>query len=30
MNETIKDNTIGFVKNLLDDELNKLENQINN
>ena len=28
MNETIKDNTVGYVKNLLDDELNKLENQI--
>jgi hypothetical protein len=28
MNETIKDNTIGFVKNLLDEELNKLEKQI--
>jgi hypothetical protein len=30
INETIKDNTVGYVKNLLDDELNKLENQINN
>jgi len=29
INETIKDNTVGYVKNLLDDELNKLENQIN-
>jgi len=28
MNETIKDNTIGYVKNLLDEELNKLEKQI--
>lgn len=28
MNETIKDNTVGYVRNLLDDELNKLENQI--
>lgn len=28
INETIKDNTVGYVKNLLDDELNKLENQI--
>ena len=30
INETIKDNTVGYVKNLLDDGLNKLENQINN
>jgi hypothetical protein len=30
INETIKDNTVGYVKNLLDDELNKLEKQINN
>jgi hypothetical protein len=29
MNETIKDNTIGFAKNLIDDELSRLENQIN-
>ena len=29
MNETIKDNTVGYVKNLLDDELNKLENNLN-
>jgi hypothetical protein len=28
MNETIKDNTVGFVKNLIDDELNKLDNLI--
>jgi|LakMenE18May11ns_1017448.scaffolds.fasta_scaffold8544065_2 hypothetical protein len=28
MNETIKDNTVGYVKNLLDEELNKLEKQI--
>lgn len=28
MNETIKDNTIGFVKNILDDEINKLDNII--
>ncbi len=28
MKETIKDNTVGYVKNLIDDELNKLENQI--
>lgn len=28
INETIKDNTVGYVKNLLDEELNKLENQI--
>lgn len=28
MNETIKDNTIGFVKNILDDEINKLDNLI--
>ena len=30
MNETIKDNTVGYVKNLLDNELNKLENNLNN
>ena len=30
INETIKDNTVGYVKNLLDDELNKLENNLNN
>ena len=29
MNETIKDNTVGYVKNLLDDELNKLEKGLN-
>jgi len=29
INETIKDNTVGYVKNLLDDELNKLENNLN-
>jgi hypothetical protein len=28
INETIKDNTVGYVKNLLDEELNKLEKQI--
>jgi hypothetical protein len=28
MNETIKDNTVGYVKNLLDDELNRLDKQI--
>ena len=28
MNETIKDNTVGFVKNLIDNELNKLDNLI--
>lgn len=28
MNETIKDNTVGYVKNLIDDELNKLDNLI--
>jgi hypothetical protein len=28
INETIKDNTVGFVKNLIDEELNKLEKQI--
>jgi hypothetical protein len=30
INETIKDNTTGYVKNLLDIELNKLENSLNN
>jgi hypothetical protein len=29
INETIKDNTVGYVKNLLDDELNKLEKGLN-
>jgi hypothetical protein len=29
INETIKDNTVGYVKNLIDDELNKLENNLN-
>jgi hypothetical protein len=29
INETIKDNTVGYVKNLLDNELNKLENNLN-
>lgn len=29
INETIKDNTVGYVKSLLDNELTKLENQIN-
>ena len=29
INETIKDNTVGYVRNLLDDELNKLENNLN-
>jgi hypothetical protein len=28
INETIKDNTIGFVKNIIDDEINKLEKNI--
>lgn len=28
INETIKDNTIGYAKSLIDDELNKLEKQI--
>lgn len=28
MNETIKDNTVGFVKNLIDNELDKLDNLI--
>lgn len=28
MNETIKDNTVGYVKTLIDDELNKLDNLI--
>jgi hypothetical protein len=28
LNETIKDNTIGFVKNIIDDEINKLEGNI--
>lgn len=28
MNETIKDNTVGYVKNLIDDEINKLDNLI--
>jgi hypothetical protein len=28
INETIKDNTVGFVKNLINEELNKLEKQI--
>ena len=29
INETIKDNTVGYVKNLMDNELNKLENNLN-
>jgi hypothetical protein len=29
INETIKDNTVGYVKNLIDNELNKLENNLN-
>lgn len=29
MNETIKDNTVGYVKNLIDNELNRLENNLN-
>ena len=29
INETIKDNTVGYVKNLLDNELNKLEKGLN-
>jgi hypothetical protein len=28
LNETIKDNTIGFVKSIIDDEINKLEGNI--
>jgi hypothetical protein len=28
INETIKDNTIGYVQTLIDNELNKLEQQI--
>jgi hypothetical protein len=28
MNETIKDNTVGFVKNIIDEELTKLEKHI--
>ena len=28
INETIKDNTVFYVKNLIDEELNKLEKQI--
>jgi len=28
MNETIKDNTVGYVKNLIDNEINKLNNLI--
>jgi hypothetical protein len=28
LNETIKDNTIGFVKGIIDDEINKLEGNI--
>jgi hypothetical protein len=30
INETIKDNTVGYVANLLNDELNKLEKNLNN
>ena len=28
INETIKDNTVGFVKTIIDEELSKLENHI--